>query len=306
MTRVIRSKVLRSVAVTSVVALGLASAPLLASAGGISVSPATAVVRALLNKAIVPANAMLVHPAKAVVCQCAGTGADPQYLVTVHRYFVVPGSPASVEEFLVTHVPKGGVEGGELDSGAILSNTTAFPANGPHIYLRQLAYTMTSRNASSSWLRIDGQIMWVPSRSSSQVVTGAASATVIGYKSVALDGSSGPTKVHVSGSKLTALLRALNSLPLGPQNGCMEDPTGFNLKIALKDGVTIQVYNGSCGGPTDVVSTQAGNIIRTRYSLSDTSCALVKTVVSLFGSAPVSGTRDVLDNCESWIKHPVD
>jgi hypothetical protein len=254
--------------------------------------------------AMVPPNATLVHPTKAVICQCSGI--DSKYLVTMHRYYVVPGSPASVEEFLATHVPKGGVEGGEGFSEAFLSNSTDFPANGPHIYLRQLAYSMTSRNASSSWLRIDSQIIWVPSRLSSQVVTGAVSATATGYKTVGLDGSMGATKIHVSGSKLTELIRALNSLPLGPQNNCMEDLTGFNLKIALKNGATIQIYNGSCGGPTDLVSTQAGDLNGSRYSLSDTSCALIKEVVSLFGRAPVSGTRDTLHSCEAWINHPVD
>jgi hypothetical protein len=300
MTRDNRSNILRSVVITSVVALVLASAQLVVSA---AVSPATPVARALLNIAVVPPDATLVHPAKAVICECSGI--ESKYLVTMHRFYVVPGSPTSVEEFIATHVPKGGVEGGEGFSGAILSNTTAFPANGPHLYLRQLAYSMKSRNATSSWLRIDSQIIWVPSRTSSQVVTGAVSASAIGYKTVGLDGSSGATKANVSGSKLNALLRALNSLPLGPQNDCMEDLSGFTLTIALKNGVTIRVYNGSCGGPTDLVSAQAGNLNEYRYSLSDTSCALIKEVVSIFGNASVSGTRNVLHNCEAWIKHPV-
>lgn len=303
MTRFSRSKILKSVAAASVIALALLTVPLVTLAA--AMSPATPVARALLNMAIVPPNAKLVHPAKSVVCQCSGIPADLQYLVTLHRYFVVPGSPASVEEFLVTHVPKGGVEGGEINSGAIISNTTGFPANGPHVYLRQLAYSMTSRNASSSWLRIDSQITWVPSRTPSQVVTGAVSATAIGYKSVDLAGSSGATKVYVSGRKLTALLHALNSLPLGPQIGCMDDLIGIDLKILLKRGVAIQVYNGSCAGQYDSVSTQAGNLNETLYSLSDTSCALIKEVVSLFGNAPVTGTREALHNCEAWIKHPV-
>jgi hypothetical protein len=282
----------------------LVMTPLVASSAR-AVSPATPVLRALFNMAIVPPNATLVHPVKPVVCQCAGLPADRMYLVTMHRFYIVPGAPASVEEFLATHIPKGGVEGGEGFGGAVISNTTDFPANGPHIYLRQLAYSMTSRNASSSWLRIDSVITWVPSRSSSQVVSGAASATATGYKEVDLDGSRGATKVDVSGSRLTDLLSALNSLPLGPQNSCVEDLTGFNLTIALKNGGTIEVDNGFCGGPSDVVSVQKGNLTETRYSLSDTSCALIKDVVSLFGSAPISGTRNALHSCDVWIRHPV-
>jgi hypothetical protein len=280
-------------------AWSLITSPLVAS------STSTPILRALLNMAIVPSKAILVHPATPVVCQCAGIPAERKYLVTMHRFYLVPGSPTTVEEFLATHVPKGGVEGGEGFGGAIISNTTDFPANGPHIYLRELAYSMRSRNASSSWLRIDSVITWVPSRSSSQVVSGAASATAIGYKNVDLDGSSGATKIDVFGSRLTDLLSALNSLPLGPQNDCVEDLSGFSLTIALKNDGTIEVSNGFCGGPSDLVSVQKGNLTETRYSLSDTSCALIKEVVSLFGSAPISGTRNALHSCKEWIRHPV-
>ncbi len=208
---------------------------------------------------MLPAHATLVHPATNVVCQCGGTSDDPKYLVSMHRYYVVPGSPSRVEEFLAAHVPEGGVEGGEGSSGPIVWNTTAFAANGPHVYLRQLAYTTTARNATSSWLRVDSQIVWIPSRTHSQFVTSAVSAIVTGYKDVALDGSSGATTTTVSGERLRALVSALNSLPLGPQNSCMEELNGFTLAITLKGGVVVQVYSGSCGDPSDYVSRTRGH-----------------------------------------------
>ena len=298
-------KTLSGVAMVCVMSLSLATTTLVAPSFASAVSPATPVARALLNMAIVPPRSALVHPATNVVCQCAGTPADPRYLVTMHRIYAVPGTPASVEEFLATHVPRGGVEGGEGSSGAILTNTTDFPANGPHIYFRQLAYATTSRNASSSWLRIDSQIVWVPSRSSSQLVTGAVSGTMTGYTTVGLSGSSGATTVRVAGNKLTSLLRVLNSLPLGPPSRCMEALTGFVLTISLKSGADLHVYNDFCGGPLELVSTQTGNLNETRYSLSDTSCSLIKEVVSLFGHAPVRGTRVAVHSCEVWTAHPV-
>jgi hypothetical protein len=269
-----------------------------------TVSSATPIARSLLNRAILPTNALLAHPDKAVVCQCAGTP-DAQYLVSIHRYYVVPGSPSSVESFLAAHVPKGGTQGGEGSSGAILWSSTAFPADGPHVYVRQLAYSMTSRNTSSTWLRVDSQIVWIPSRSSSQFIAKAVSATVTGYQRVGLDGSSGANKVHVAGAKLTALIRTLNALPLGPQNGCMEELIGFNLTITLHDRSTIDVSNGFCGDPSEYVSTLKGDVSGPRYSLSDTSCALIKQVVTLFDKASVTGTRDALRACETWIRHPV-
>jgi hypothetical protein len=85
----------------------------------------------------------------------------------------------------------------------------------------------------------------------------------------------------------------------------MDNFIGFDLTIDLKDGVALQVYNASCGAQYDAVSTQAGNQMKTYYTLSDTSCALIKEVVSLFGSAPITGSREALHNCEAWIRHPV-
>jgi hypothetical protein len=274
-------------------------------------SPGNSLARSLLNDAVLPPGAVLVHPGRTVVCQCAGVPADATYLITMHRYYVVAGTPAAAEKFLATHIPKGGVGGGEGTSYSnngpeVLSTSTAFPANGPHVYLRQLGYSMTAKSSTSSWLRVDSQVVWVPSRTSAQKVTGAVSATVTAYKSVGLFGSSGGTKIHVSGNKLATLLRTFNSLPLGPQNSCMEDITGFGLTVTLKSGSTFQVYNSFCGGPSDTVFTQAGNLSGSpRYVLADTSCSLIKDVVSLFGKVAIPGTRSALHSCEQWVKHPV-
>jgi hypothetical protein len=296
----------RCMVMVSLFALILSSVALTDSPAGATTSPTTPVLRALLNLAIIPADAKLVHPSKPVVCRCSVSPADTRYLVTMHRFFVVPGSPTSVEAFIAAHVPKGGVEGGEAFSGALLTNSTNFPANGPHIYLRELGYTIAAKNSSSTWLRIDSAILWVPSRTASQVVPSAVSATATGYKSVNLDGSVGPTTHDVSGRQLSDLLGVINSLPLGPQNDCVEDPIGFTLKMTLKDYGTVEVDSGFCGGPSDrVMITQLGNTNETQFSLSDTSCTLIKEVVSLFVRAPVQGTRDMLQNCESWVKHPV-
>ncbi|MGB8197359.1 MAG: hypothetical protein WCF25_10180 [Acidimicrobiales bacterium] len=285
--------------------LGIASLPLVASRAGSSVSLATRDARAVLNAAIVPASAVVVHPSTPVVCQCAGLTVDPKYLVTMHRFYVVPGSPTSIQSFLASHVPKGGVNDFEGSSGAILLNSTEFPANGPHVYLRELTYTVASRNSTSSWLRVQSDVEWYPSRISSQLVTGAESATVVGYKTVALYGSTGATTAHISGEKLTRLLHVFNSLPLGPQSDCAESLTGFELTINLGLGGTVQVRNDFCGGPTNLVFARAGTPSGPRYSLSDTSCALIKEVVSLFGDTPPKGTRASLRDCQNWIEHRV-
>lgn len=280
--------------------------PALSSASA-ATSPATAVARTLLNEAILPSTAELVHPSTAVVCQCAGTPGT-EGLVTLHRYYVVMGPPTAVESFLTTHLPKGAHYDGSTGTSSssngngIISITFTFRANGPHSYLKQLAYSMTKRNASTSWLRIDSQVVWIPARTSNQIIKGAVSATVTGYKSAGLMGSSGDVRLSVSGKRLVTLMREFNSLPLGPQNGCMETLNGFTIAITLKDGAHLQVFNGYCAGSYDTVSEQAGNSHETRFVLSVDSCTFAKYVVSLFVSKSVPGTSEALKSCETWAK----
>jgi hypothetical protein len=126
---------------------------------------------------------------------------------------------------------------------------------------------------------------------------------VTGYKSVALSGSMGDVKIKVVGRNLTTLIRRLNSLPIGPQANCMESLNGFSVDITLRNGAHVQVYNGFCAGPSDAVLSLAGHVNETRYTLYDRSCALIKDVVALFGSASVAGTRAALHTCETWTKN---
>lgn len=291
---------------SAITVLAVVAASFVGVSAGAAASPAAALARALLNDAIVPSYAVLAHPSTAVVCQCGGTP-SALGLTTMHRYYIVPGPPSSVESFITTHVPRGGRHGstGTATAGdgtTVLSTSITFPANGPHVYVRQLAYSMTRRSSSTSWLRIDSQVLWVASRTASQTVSGVISATVTGYKTTGLSGSRGDVTRHVSGKKLAALLRVFNSLPRGPQLGCMESLNGFDIVFTLRDGTDIEVVNGLCAGSFDAVSARAGNVNDDLYVLSDDSCALFKDAASLFAGGSVPGTWAALHDCETWSK----
>jgi hypothetical protein len=231
-----------------------------------------------------------------------------QPFASQHRYYIVPGTPTAIERYLTTHIPEGGSYDGS--AGTSTSGTSApidsiaitFPANGPHLYLKQLAYSLTQKTSTTSWLRIDGQIVWVPSRSASQKIPAANSATITGFEKTALSGTSGPVKIQLSGKKLTRLIAELNSLPLGPENRCMENLTGFTILLHLKSGTRLQIDNGFCVGAFDSVSTITGNENGVDYSLADPSCHLIDDVVSLFASTSVQGTHEASSGCNSWSK----
>jgi hypothetical protein len=271
-------------------------------------SPASALALQLLNTAVIPPGAVLAHPAAGdVICQCAGTPIV-QPLFADHHIYIVPGPPTAIEKFLTTHIPKGGHYDGSTGTSStnngigIISIAFTYPADGPHVYLKQLAYSMTKRNASSSWLRIDSQIVWVPKRGADQKVTAAISATVTGYQRSALSGTSGNVRVPVSGKKLTKLMAELNALPLGPESRCMENLAGFTISLRLKNGTRLQIDNGFCAGAFETVTSGSGDTYKIDYTLSDPSCRFIDDVVSLFASKSVKGTHEALSGCTTWSK----
>jgi hypothetical protein len=277
----------------------------LASTTGATTSPASVLARQLLKGAILPPGAELVRPTTPVICQCAGAGAVGS-LTTLHHYYAVKGSPTSIEKFLTTHLPVGGTYDGSsgVSSGpnkTIYSFTITFPANGPHLYLKQLAYSTDIRNSTSSWLRIDSQIVWLPSRSADQIVPPALSATVTGYKTVSLMGSTGPSTVSVTGKKLSSLVSALNALPLGPTERCVETTTAFQLTITLRNGKKLHDSSTFCGFPEDAISFSSATFAAS-YELADTSCTVMSDVAALFKNGTAVGTRTSLSDCRAWAK----
>jgi hypothetical protein len=270
-------------------------------------TPAQLLAQKLLDAAIIPPGAVLAHPvAGDVICQCAGTPSVQPFFAE-HHIYIVPGPPTAVEQFLTTHIPKGGsydgstgTSGGPNGAG-IISIAITYPARGPHVYLKQLAYSMTKKNSSSSWLRVDSQIVWVPNRAADQEVPAAVSATITGYQKTALSGTSGDVKIQLSGKKLATLVTQLNALPLGPENRCMEDLTGFAISLRLKNGERLQISNGFCAGAFDSVTAITGNENAVNYVLSDPSCHFIDDVATLFPSS-VKGTHEAQSGCQSWSK----
>jgi len=270
---------------------------------GATPSPAVSFARQLLSEAVLPPSAVLAHPATVVVCQCEGALAGSP-VTSLHHFYIVPGPPQQIESFLSTHVPKGGSYGGEGTTQArgkaeIFSTAITFDANGPHLYLKQLAYSMTRRNSSTSWLRVDSQIVWIPNRSASQKITGVVSASATGYKTTSLMGSTGAVTVRLDGTQLSNLVRTINELPLGPQEVCMENINAFQVTLRLSDGAKMRIYNGDCGGFYDSVSLLSGATATRSFVLSDRSCKLITVVSALFGAHEAEGTHQSLRYCES-------
>lgn len=297
-------RIFKFVAVSALTITVVASMFTLGTSAGATTSPATGLARELLTQVILPPKAVLAHPATTVVCQCEDSSGT---VTSEHRYYIVPGSPARVEKFLTSHIPSGGSFDGSVgksssnDSPPVLSIAITYRTNGPHLYLKQLAYSMTRRTSSTSWLRVDSQIGWVPSRSTSQMISHPVAAVVTGYKVTALSGSRGDVRVDLAGTALAKLIKKFNALPLGPNNLCMEDLGGFSITLTLQNGERLQIFNGFCAGSFDSVSLPTGSST-TSYRVSDRTCSFMRAVVSLFPATSVPGSRSALHSCEVWSK----
>ena len=305
MTSGMATRVLRMIALSALATSVSSGATLLSvSAASAKTAPGVNLARELLTQVIVPPTAVLAHPNTAVVCQCEYASST---VTSEHHYYIVPGSPTNVEGFLTTHIPKGGSYDGSVSTSSsnnappVLSIAITYRANGPHLYLKQLAYSMTRRTDSTTWLRVDSQIVWVPRRSTSQKISQPISAVVTGYKVTALSGTSGNVRIDLAGSALAKLIDQFNALPLGPNNMCMENLGGFSILLTLKNGKHLQIFNGYCAGSFDSVSAPTGNP-KFGYRVTDRSCGFMRGVVSLFPAASVPGSRSALHQCEIWSK----
>jgi hypothetical protein len=303
MTTTLTTRLTRTAATIATAALTIAALGAVTTETGASASPATQIARQLLNEAVLPPSAVLAHPSTVVVCQCEGALSGSP-VTSLHHFYIVTGSPQKIESFLSTHVPAGGTYGGDgttqtRGAAEIFSTAITFAANGPHLYLKQLAYSMVQRNASTSWLRVDSQIVWIPNRSSSEKITGVVSATATGYTTTSLMGSHGAVRVNLSATQLSNFVRAINGLPLGPQDVCMENVTAFTVMLRLKNGDELRVFNGDCSGSYDSVSLMSGATATKTYVLSDRACGLIADVSALFGADEAQGTHQALRYCEA-------
>jgi hypothetical protein len=303
MTRTATTRLARALGTLAAAALAITSlAAVTGDGAGASPSPAVSLARQLLNEAVLPPSAVLVHPSTVVVCQCEGAPSGGP-TTSLHRYYIVAGAPASIESYLSSHVPTGAVYGGggttqTRGAAEILSTAIIFPSNGPHLYLKQLAYSMTTRTASTSWLRVDSEVVWIPNRSAAQEVTGVVSATATGYQTTGLMGSTGAAAVQLDGTQLADFVHVVNQLPLAPRIVCMENVNAFQVTLRLNDGDSLHIYNGNCNGLYETVSRMSGDIAVGGFTLSDRSCALIAVVSGLFPPASARGTHQALRDCE--------
>ena len=137
-------------------------------------------------------------------------------------------------------------------------------------------------------LRIDSQTTWEPDRPESEEVPADDVARLTGYSSVSLSSySSGPVSVDLGPTQSATLVKALDTLPLGPGPFCMEAPLLYTIVFLPPRGPGRQ-YNVRGMFCAAVVDVGVGG--EQLHPLSDNSCSLFELVRRLL---PPSATGTV-------------
>lgn len=274
-----------------------------ASAGAASeatVSSATALAVHVLNRADLPLHALRISSPPPGVPMPLWGGA-PGGATDLFRLYHVPTAESTAYEFLKRHLPQGGRVsatgsfGGAngYDYGEGLSIT--MPVAGPNAYSAQLSLAIEVTGASMSLLRVDAQVVWVPTRTGVQEIHSSGTASLTGYTtSSLLTPAVGAVVVHLSSSKLAGLAKQANALPVAPDVLCMENSTVYSVTIRPQNS-TRQTYvlKGLECMSSVSVSANGSAVVQ----LDDRSCHLFRIVVADLPAGRAPATRGALGDC---------
>ncbi|MGH9110272.1 MAG: hypothetical protein ACRDY3_12560 [Acidimicrobiales bacterium] len=212
-----------------------------------------------------------------------------------HRFFSVPATPASVMAFVRQHLPTGWyVNGPQIapPPGDALM-VVRVPGHGAHLQEGAVTYEATP-SGSGAALRVDGVVVWNPSRPSDEAVPGEGPVVVTGYhESGLVGGPTGAATARVNGRQARRLRRAFDALPLASPVLCMESETAYSLRFARVAGSpAVSVVEFTCPGSVDV--TSGG----TRMAPLLGDCTLLRLVAAALPPHAARYTHERASGCE--------
>lgn len=223
-------------------------------------------------------------------------------VVGAHAFYLYDEPRATVARYVETHLPPGAVLSGYgTNSGVVTVVTETLAVSGPNEYLAMLTYQVaaTKGSGTQSELRIDAKTIWEPSRPAAERAPSDDSVQVTGYGYFVRTLPRRPVTVVLRPTGAQPLVRAFDSLPLGPgPPECLGDTTYFELVISppAGGGPTFRVGGDACGAEVGVA--QDGTAVA---YLSDQSCALLHAVGAAL-PASASATKHMAAMCSSGRK----
>ncbi len=236
-----------------------------------------------------------------------GWGATPGIpgVSDAHAFYLYDEPPRTVTRYVATHLPQGAATSGYgTHDGVVTVVTEVIPVSGPDEYMAELTYQVAPTNGAwtKSELRVDAKTVWVPPRSPKERAAAGSLVEVTGFRALSVTTPpGGPVTVVLAGRRAASIIRAFNSLPLGPSSvGCHDDLTYFVLDIDPHEGLppAFRAVGDACASSVGVSSHG-----EPRPSLSDRSCVLLEAVA---GALPdkARATRSAAAQCARRERRP--
>ena len=211
--------------------------------------------RQMLSRLVVPAGSQAAHPSPVPrELSVSSTGDVSSYTVELHRFVLVREPVATVQSFLLAHVPAGmGWTGDGLAPGTTNTVTVLWLGYGA----RSLASGLTNAELGTAampsaggdtLIRADVTVSWFPPRSAAEQLNAASFRSVTATAAELIPLSRTVTRTFTSLAVIGRLVALVDSLPATPYPDvagmtCAALSTGYRLEFT--PGVV--VYAGGCG-----------------------------------------------------------
>jgi hypothetical protein len=211
--------------------------------------------RQMLSRLVVPAGAQAAHPSPVPrELSVSSTGDVSYYTVELHRFLLVREPVATVQSFLLAHVPAGmGWAGDGLAPGTTNTVTVLWVGYRP----RSLASGLTDAELGTAampsadgdtLIRADVSVSWFPPRSAAEQLNPASFRSVTVSATEIIPRSRTVTRTFTSPAVIGRLVALVDSLPATPYPdvaGMTCAAIGTAYRLEFTPGVV--VYAGGCG-----------------------------------------------------------
>ena len=217
---------------------------------------ALALARQMLSRLVVPAGSHAAHPLPVPRPLSLPYAADGlPYTVELHRFVLVREPAATVQLFLLAHVPAGmrwagdGLAQGTTNTVTVLSVTYSPRALAAGLTNAELDTAAMPSAGGDTLIRVGASVSWFPPRSAAEQLTAASFRSVTVTASEFIPRRRTVTRTFALPAVTGRLVALVNSLPATPypdvaDMSCVPDATVYRLEFI--PGVVI--YAGGCGG----------------------------------------------------------
>ena len=217
---------------------------------------ALALARQMLSRLVVPAGSHAAHPLPVPRPLSLPYAADGlPYTVELHRFVLVREPAATVQLFLLAHVPAGmrwagdGLAEGTTNTVTVLSVTYSPRALAAGLTNAELDTAAMPSAGGDTLIRVGASVTWFPPRSAAEQLTAASFRSVTVTASEFIPRRRTVTRTFAWPAVTGRLVALVNSLPATPypdvaDMSCVPDATVYRLEFI--PGVVI--YAGGCGG----------------------------------------------------------